>query len=93
MNGEIPLYRQAWKRVPGEVEYFKGDDGLEAIFELCVSPHLVKTDHIFFAYIYPYSYNDMLFSIREVEYKCKQNDSIFYECQEIMRSLENRPMY
>lgn len=71
MNGEIPFYRQNWRRIPGEIEYIKGEDGLEVIFEHCVSPSLKKTDHIFFAYIYPYTFNDMLYSIREVEYKCK----------------------
>lgn len=75
------------------MEYTKTEDGLEVNFELCVSPKFSKTSHILLAYIYPYTFNDMLYSIREIEYKCKQNENIFYECEEIAKSLEDRPMY
>lgn len=93
MNGEIPFFRQPWKRITSEVEYIKGEEGLEVIFEHCVSPTFTNTDHVFFAYIYPYTFSDMLYSIREVEYKCKQNEKVFFECKELVKSLENRPMY
>lgn len=61
------------------MEYFKGQDGLEAIFTLNLNERLGKNDHIFFSYIYPYTYLDMLYSIKEIEQKCSYDANIFFE--------------
>jgi hypothetical protein len=56
IKGQLPFYRQKWKRVPGEMDYTKGDDGLEAIFHYQIKNSAKKDDHLFLAYIYPYNY-------------------------------------
>ena len=56
ISGQLSFYRQKWKRLPGECQYFKGDEGLEAIFNLSLRHDLKTNDHIFVAYTYPYTY-------------------------------------
>ena len=55
-RGKLPFYRQKWKRVPGEIDYSKGEEGLEAIFHYMLKSNFKKDDHVFLAYIYPYTY-------------------------------------
>ena len=52
----MPFYKQKWKRVPGEIDYSKGEEGLEAIFHYMLKSNFKKDDHVFLAYIYPYTY-------------------------------------
>jgi len=56
IKGQEPFYRQKWKRIPGESDYFKGEEGLEAIFHFGLKHNMKANDHIFFAYTYPYTY-------------------------------------
>ena len=58
----------------GHIDYTKTLDGLSVTFSHTVTSQFNKTDHLLLAYIYPYTYNDMLYSIKEVEYKCNQNE-------------------
>jgi hypothetical protein len=37
------------------------------VFSLTVGQHVKRTDYVFVAYSYPYTFNDVLYSICEVE--------------------------
>ena len=67
IKGQLPFYRQKWKRMPGECDYFRGDEGVEAVFHYSLRHDLKKNDHIFFAYIYPYNFLDYEYSLKEME--------------------------
>lgn len=77
----------------GEIDYFKSDEGLEMIFHHPVDDQMAPNSHIFFAYIYPYNYQDMHISIREIEAKCQKNPEISFNCECIAKSFEDRPLY
>jgi hypothetical protein len=48
----MPFYRQKWKRVAEkDVEYYKGEEGLEFIFTYTLKSTFGKSDHILFAYV------------------------------------------
>ena len=66
IRGELAFFRQKWKRIDGGISYSKGDEGLELQFHYDLKASFKKSDHIFFAYIYPYTYQDHLLSIKEV---------------------------
>lgn len=71
VKGKLPFYRQKWKRINyADLIYEKGEDGLEATFSYSLKTSFAKSDHILFAYIYPYTFQDSLLSIQEVEKKC-----------------------
>lgn len=55
-KGQLPFYRQKWKRIPGEIDYSKGEEGLEAIFHFNLKNSFKTDDHVFLAYIYPYNF-------------------------------------
>lgn len=52
-----------------------------------------KTDFVFVAYSYPYTFNDVIYSINEAQEKCLENDLVHFECRELVRSLEDRPLH
>lgn len=56
IKGQLPFYRQKWRRVTGEMDYVKGEEGLEAVFHYQVKTNFKKDDHVFLAYIYPYTF-------------------------------------
>lgn len=92
-KGKLPFYRQKWKRISDkEIEYFKGEDGLELIFSHNLSSKFQKSDHIFFAYIYPFTYQDSILSMNEIEHKCSKNDKIFFQKQTVGQSIEGRDL-
>ena len=49
-------------------------------------------DYILFAYIYPYTFKDSLFSIDEAERKCQLNETIFFDRQILSHSIEGRAL-
>lgn len=61
VSGKKGFYQQDWKRVPTEVEYSK-DIGF--VFEYPSDHDLKESDHLFFAYTYPFNENDIKHSIR-----------------------------
>ena len=63
------------------------------MFPVTVGQHMKKSDYIFVAYSYPYTFNDVLYSIREVEEKCQANDLVHFESRELVKSLEGRPLH
>lgn len=66
--------------MPGDVEYMKGEDGLEFSFSHTVKNSFRNTDYLFLAYIYPYTFLDHLYSINEVQMKCeKLPEVVFFE--------------
>lgn len=88
------MYRQKWKRMTSEITYTKGEEGLEADFNFVLKSNFKKDDHLLLAYIYPFTYQDHLLSIQEVEEKCKTKpDIMFFEKKELGKSLEGRPLY
>lgn len=79
IKGDLPFYRQKWKRVPGEVDFCKGEEGLEAIFHFNVKSSIKPDHHIFFSYTYPYTYNDMIYSMNEINAKAVTHEMIHFE--------------
>lgn len=60
-------------------------------FECPIPQNLKETDHIFFAYTYPYNINDINYSIKDIEDKSSAYSSrIHYERIKIGESLEGR---
>ena len=53
------------------MDYFKGEEGVEAIFEYSIRHTTLENDHILFAYTYPYPLSDFNYSIKEVQTKCE----------------------
>ena len=59
--GELPFYRQKWKRINiDKLSHEKGEEGVEVKFEHTLKSTFKSTDHLLIAYIYPYTYLDML---------------------------------
>ena len=75
-----------------ELIYEKGEEGLEATFSYSLKSSFAKSDHILFAYIYPYTYQDCVLSIQEVEAKCAKQAHIHFDQRVIGKSLEGRPL-
>lgn len=47
------------------------EENKDGVFFECPIPEkLKKSDHIFFAYTYPYNLNDINYSIKQIEEKC-----------------------
>jgi hypothetical protein len=86
-NGQMPWYRQAWKRISGEVDYLKGEEGMEALFHHTLRDKFQPADYVVFAYIYPYSYDDMLLSVKEIETKVSEANEkgaeIYFKSEEL----------
>lgn len=93
-TGQMPWYRQAWKRVSGEVDHLKGDEGTEALFHHTLRDGFEPADYIVFAYIYPYTHEDLHLSTKEIEFKVgeanKNGMGIYFKEEELCRSLEGR---
>ena len=87
------MYRYKWKRIPGDIDYCKGEEGLEAIFHFNVKSSTKPENHILFSYTYPYTFNDMIYSMKEVQDKASTNKLIYYDQQVLCESLEGRPMF
>ena len=79
--------------MPGEVDYCKGEEGLEAIFHFNVKSSIKPDHHIFFSYTYPYTFNDMIYSMNEINAKAASHEMIYFEKQVLCESLEGRPMF
>lgn len=83
----------------GEVDYLKGEEGTEAVFHHTLKETFTPTDYVVFAYIYPYTCQDLLIHMVEIEKKVAQFNSsqseqkVVFARQEICRSLEDRPMH
>jgi len=91
--GKAPLYRQKWKRVPGDIKQIRKGEMLDQMFQINVSSSVKKTDYIFVSYAYPYTFKDYLYSIKEIEEKCASNEAIHFESRELVRRLEGRPVH
>ena len=91
--GKAPLYRQKWKRVPGDIKQIRKGEMLDQMFQINVSSSVKKTDYIFVSYAYPYTFKDYLYSIKEIKEKCASNEAIHFESRELVRSLEGRPVH
>ena len=62
VNGKKAFYEQDWQRIPSEVEF--GDIGF--VFECPIGEDFKETDHMLFAYSYPFNLNDVEHSISKV---------------------------
>lgn len=51
-----------------------------------------SSDHIFFAYTYPFSNTDVNHSISKVQEKCLANGDAYFNLKTIGQSLEERPI-
>ena len=69
------------------------NDGVGVVFEYPVKKDFKKSDHIIFAYTYPFNCNDVEHSIDEVQNKCLANDNVYFNKKILTNSLEGRPMY
>lgn len=78
-NGALPFYRQKWRRIQNQPKYINGNDGPETVFSLNVDQGVKQSDYIFVAYSYPYTLNDVMYSIKEAEQKCRGNELIHFE--------------
>lgn len=93
VSGKLPFHRQKWKRVPGNMTFPDNFGSCEASFQFLVNQNLKSSDYVLFAYAHPYTYNDLLASVQEVEQKCLENEDVYYECTELAQSVEGRPLY
>lgn len=73
-SGKKGFYEQDWKRIPTEIELIDKNDGMGVVFEYPVRKDMKKTDHVIFAYTYPFNLNDVDHSINAVQNKCLAND-------------------
>ena len=92
-SGKKGFYQQDWKRIPTEIELIDKNDGMGVVFEYPVRKDMKKTDHVIFAYTYPFNLNDVDHSINAVQNKCLANDQIYFNKKVLTHSLEGRPMH
>ena len=55
MSGNKAFYEADWKRIPTEVEFMNKEDKFGVVFEYPLRDDMKPTDHIFFAYTFPYN--------------------------------------
>lgn len=89
VSGKKGFYQQDWQRIPTEVEYSK-DIGF--VFEYPSDHDIKESDHLFFAYTYPFNENDIKHSIRQMQNKCLANDFVYFNKKTLIHSVEGRPM-
>ena len=58
----------------GEADYFKGETGTEALFHHLIGDKVGKSDYIVIAYIYPYTFRDMAYSLFEIDRKVAKHN-------------------
>ncbi|CDW82706.1 zinc carboxypeptidase family protein [Stylonychia lemnae] len=84
-----PMFRQPWKRIKAKVDHEKGAEGMKMYFHHQLKPTQDTKDVLYFAFTYPYTFEDVNRSIEEVKAECSKNDHYFHK-QTIIKSLEGR---
>ena len=92
IKGKKPFYEQDWQRIPSKMEFINSDDKHGITFECPIKENIKPSDHIFIAYTYPYNMKDVEYSTREVQEKCKANEAIYFNREQLTESLEGRPV-
>ena len=93
-RGAVPVYSQKWQRIPNDVTWRRGKEGLCVAFEFTLQPEFKDKDHILFAYSQPFTRTDIDRSLVDLEEQCKAHgDAIYFHKEVLIRSLEGHPMH
>ena len=72
------------------MQFIDQEDNDGVWFECPVPQNLEQSDHILFAYTYPYNMNDIKYSTKKIEEACATQQNIHFEKTKITESLEGR---
>lgn len=85
-------YDRKWvklNRNDNNVNFIEDANGLDLNFSFT----LKELETVYFAYTYPWSYNDNLVFIKGLQLSLKKNKWIYFNCETIIKSLEQRKIH
>ena len=96
--GLKPVYRvmpkasKKWKRIPGNVDFGKGEEGYQVTFSHTFTEDATEEETYYFAFSYPYSLEESLKASQRMLKKYQDSETIYFHKEILALSLENRPM-
>ncbi len=96
--GLKPVYRvmpkasKKWKRIPGNVDFGKGEEGYQVTFSHTFTEDATQEETYYFAFSYPYSLEESLKASQRMLKKYQDSETIYFHKEILALSLENRPM-
>lgn len=86
----MPNYQTQWKRIPSKCTYYFSDDQWILSFQHIFS--YSPTETTYFAFSYPFSYQESTEKIDQMEAVCKSSKNIYFHREVLYHSLESRPL-
>jgi len=89
-----PAYERKWHKMENKVNFYRGDEGLVMNFiHDFARDDLQESDEVFFAFTYPFSFEDSETLIENIEEKLKAGiDGIYFKKETLVYSREGRPV-
>lgn len=75
-----------------KVNMERGNEGLEVSFHFVLKDQQLPTDVLYFAFTYPYTYEDANRTISNFQFKCSERPDVYFNREVLVKSLEGRPM-
>ena len=88
----LPKGSKKWKRIPGNVDFGKGEEGYQVTFSHTFTEEASEEETYYFAFSYPYSLEESLKASQRMLKKYQDSKTIYFHKEILTLSLENRPM-
>lgn len=87
---EVPSDDEAWHTIPGTFFWKPAKDGFQ--FKFNHEFDCDKSQTVYFAFTFPFGYEEWIDKVNSVEKLCEENDQIYFHREWLIHSLEKRPM-
>ena len=90
VSGKSVFQEQNWQKVPQGLKFISPESRRGVYFDVPVPDDIEPSDHILISYTYPFTLNDVSYMLDKLQFKCDENDSIYFSRDTIGHSIENR---